>query len=195
MKRFYLFLLITILLVTSLVTYTTAQVDVSTGGAPTTYPTLKDAFYAINAGTHTGTISIDITGNITETATAMLLASGNGSANYSGITIRPSGNQARTISGNIGVHLINLSGADNVTIDGLNTEGNSLTMINTNTGSSATTLALTNDATNNTVQRCTILGSSGSSLSFGLGVIYFGSGTDTGTDNNTITCAESARPD
>lgn len=42
------------------------------------YPTLKAAFDAINLGTHTGVITIDIVGNTTETATAVLNASGVG---------------------------------------------------------------------------------------------------------------------
>ena len=50
----------------------------STGGttAPTAYATLKDGFDAINAGTHTGSINVEVCGNTTETATASLDASG-----------------------------------------------------------------------------------------------------------------------
>ena len=50
----------------------------STGGttAPTAYATLKDGFDAINAGTHTGAVKVEVFGNTTETATASLDASG-----------------------------------------------------------------------------------------------------------------------
>ena len=58
-----------------------AQVSVTaTAGTtgPTAYTTLKGAFDAVNAGTHQGVITIAITGNTTETATAALNASGSG---------------------------------------------------------------------------------------------------------------------
>lgn len=110
-----------------------AQVDVSTGGPPTSYVTLKDAFDAINAGTHTGTITIAITADTAETAPAVLNASGSGAASYTAIGLSPSGGAMRTISGAIaaGSPLIDLNGADNITIDGLNTGGNGLTISNT----------------------------------------------------------------
>ena len=51
-----------------------AQVDVTaTAGTLTqSYTTLKGAFDAINAGAHQGTITIGISGNTIETATAVL---------------------------------------------------------------------------------------------------------------------------
>ena len=93
------------------------------------YATLKDAFDAINAGTHTGAITVSIDNDTTETVSAVLNASGSGSASYTSIVINPTG--ARTVSGTISGHLIDLNGANNVTIDGLNTGGNSLTIDNT----------------------------------------------------------------
>src|SRR5580765_5941817 len=56
-----------------------AQVSVTaTAGTlgPTAYATLKDAFDAINLGTHQNAIAISITGDTAETATAVLNASG-----------------------------------------------------------------------------------------------------------------------
>src|SRR5689334_2595081 len=47
---------------------------------PTDYATLKLAFDAINAGTHQGVITIIIVGDTTETAPAVLNASGSGAA-------------------------------------------------------------------------------------------------------------------
>src|SRR6188768_2286540 len=66
-----------------------AQVDVTSSGGTlsATYTTLKTAFDSINAGAHTGVITIGISANTTETASAAINASGTGSASYSGITI------------------------------------------------------------------------------------------------------------
>src|SRR5256885_13944376 len=51
-----------------------AQVDVSaTGGVNNSYPTLGAAFTAINAGTHTGTITIGISANTNEVAVSAAL--------------------------------------------------------------------------------------------------------------------------
>ncbi len=95
-----------------------AQVTV-TGGSSATYSTVNDAFNAINTGIHTGAITIDITGNTTEPSTPIpLLASGQGTANYTSIIIRPT--ITATISGSMvtGRGILELDGADNVTIDG-----------------------------------------------------------------------------
>jgi hypothetical protein len=161
----------------------------STGGVtiPTAYARLQFAFNAINSGTHTGTITIDVCGNTTETGTASLNASGSGSANYTSITIRPVG--ARTISGSIaGAALIQLNGADNVTINGLNSGGNSLTISNTSTSNTAgtSTIRLVNDATNNTITNCTIQGSSTTAPSTNGGTIFISTATSSGNDNNTF---------
>ena len=108
-------------------------------GADGSYATLKAAFDALNAnGTQAGNvISVSITGDTTETATAALNEPSVSS--WTSLTITPSG--ARTVSGAIaaGSPLINLNGADNVTIDGLNSAGNSLTISNTTIGATAGT--------------------------------------------------------
>src|SRR5437016_3932888 len=54
---------------------------------PTDYATLRAAFDAINAGMHQGVISISVVGDTTETASALLQASGSGPASYSSISI------------------------------------------------------------------------------------------------------------
>ncbi|HEX8650886.1 MAG TPA: C25 family cysteine peptidase [Pyrinomonadaceae bacterium] len=163
----------------------------SSGGTlantPTAYATLALAFTAINGGTlHTGTITIDVCGNTTETGTAAL----NQVAGVTSVTISPAGGAARTISGAIaaGSPLINLNGADNVTINGLNTGGNSLTISNTTIGTTAGTgtIRFIADASNNTVTNCSILGSSTSTLATVAGTVIFSTGTTTGNDNNTI---------
>ena len=179
--------LICILLMTTSVVAQNVNVNPGAGS----YPTLKDAFDAINLGTHTGIITVDIVGNTTETAPAVLNASGSGSASYTTIAIQPSGGSARTISGAIvaGSPLIDLNGADNVTIDGLNTGGNALTISNTTvspvTGTS--TIRFIGDASNNTIQKCTIQGSTTSSSSpAASGVVFFSTGASTGNDGNNI---------
>jgi len=58
-----------------------AQTTKTIGGGGANYPTLKAAFDAINAGSVTGAITLQLTGSTTETATAQLNASGNASAN------------------------------------------------------------------------------------------------------------------
>jgi len=104
----------------------------------TTYTTLKAAFDAINAGTHTGDIVVKIIGNTTESSTAVLNASGNGNASYNSVTIYPTGSY--TISGSVSPALIELRGADNVTIDGRSNQSGttrSLTLRNSSTGTVA----------------------------------------------------------
>ena len=95
------------------------RVEGTNSGNNADYATLKGAFDAINAGTHTGAIIIGVCGDTTETAPAVLNASGTGSASYTSVLMVPNG--AHTISGAIvaGSPLIDLNGADNVTINGL----------------------------------------------------------------------------
>ena len=96
------------------------NVDVNPGAG--TYPTLADACTAINAGTHTGAVVVDIKANTTETAACVINSSGAGAASYTSINIRPTVDGV-TVSGagaGGGRGLIELNGADNVTIDGDN---------------------------------------------------------------------------
>jgi hypothetical protein len=99
------------------------------------------------------------------------------------LTIQPAGGAARTVSGSATV-LINLNGADRVTIDGLNSGGNSLLLRNTSTG---TAINFSNDASDNTVRNCTVEGASSTSSGVANSLIQFGGGVTTGNDNNTIT--------
>lgn len=137
----------------------------STGGttSPTAYATLKDAFDAVNAGTHTGSINIEVCGNTTETATASLNASGTGSASFTDITVRPVGG-ARIIEGTITGAIVKLTGADNVLIDGRQGGTGSardLTVRNNSTASATAAIWLTSTgvgagATNNTIRNLEI---------------------------------------
>ena len=172
-----------------------AQVDVTaTAGntGPVTYATLQLAFAAVNDGTHQGVVTMAVTADTTETATAVLNASGSGAAVYSAVTVSPTGGAARTISGAIagGSPLIDLNGADNVTIDGLNTGGNALTISNTTVSATAgtSTIRFIGGATANTITNTSILGSSNAAVTIATGTILLSTDATTvnGNDNNTI---------
>ncbi len=160
------------------------------GTSSATYTTLGSGFTAINAGTHKGVITITISGNTSEsTSGAVINASGSGSASYSSIRIIPRG--AITVSAAVttGSPLIGFNGADNVTIDGLNTGGNSLTLSNTTCSDAAgtSTLRFYGDATSNKITNCTILGSSTMTTTSNGGTIWFdASAVSVGNDNDTI---------
>jgi hypothetical protein len=152
----------------------------STTGTATTagYATVGDAFTAINgAALHTGDVTISIFNNTTETVAASL----NQVAGVTSVLIVPAGCTARTVTGNLASPLIDLNGADNVAINGLNTGGNSLTISNTNIGGQA--VRFISDATTNTITNCTITGVNNSATS---GVIVLSTAAAGGNDNNTI---------
>ncbi len=95
--------------------------NVTVNPGATNYATLKDAIDAINAGTHTGAVTVDINANTTETAPSVLNSSGAGAASYTSIIIRPSVDGVTVAGPTVtGRGLIELNGADNVTIDGDN---------------------------------------------------------------------------
>ncbi|RYZ53715.1 MAG: hypothetical protein EOP49_06715, partial [Sphingobacteriales bacterium] len=81
--------------------------------------------------------------------------------------------------------VIDFNGATYVTINGVN---NGLTISNTSVASTAntSTIRFQNDARNNSILNCSVLGSSTGSLGTNNGNIYFATGTTTGNDNNTI---------
>jgi len=163
------------------------------------YPKLKSAFDAINSGAIQGQIVLQIIDNTVEdVAVPKLAASGTGAANYTSILIYPTG--TRSISSNYNGAVIDLDGADNVTIDGrINQTGtpNSLTISGTSTGTGASVLRFLNSAENNTIKYCNLQGSSTSSM---MGIIFFAaSNVGNGNDNNiieycTLTCSGANRP-
>ena len=155
---------------------------------------MKAAFDAINLGTHQGNITVWILGDTTETASAVLNASGVGSASYSSALMLPNG--TRTVTGSLAAPLIDLNGAKNVRIDGYG----SMTLSNTSTRATAgtstirfiSTTAAAGGARNNVVANCTILGSSTVAVGANAGGnILFSTTTASGTNlvgnsNNTI---------
>jgi hypothetical protein len=158
------------------------------------YATLKACFDAINLGTHTGVITISVLNDINEGAASAVL---NNNIGVTSVLIQPAGCGPRTITGTgtagFGAPavypVVYFNGADNVTVDGLNTNGNSLTISNTTISAAINTCTVLfqNDATNNTITNCTILGSSTSAVTTAGGNIWFGAlSAITGNDNNTI---------
>ncbi len=173
--------------------------ETKTVGTGANYTTLKAAFDAINAGTlKTGVITLQIVASTTESASAVLNASGTGSSNYASVIIYPTAACTISTSGNWAA--IDLNGADHVTIDGrINMTGttNSLSITGTNTGNGAAAIRLVNSSENNTIRYCNLSGSSASSA---MGVVSFGGSSDgNGNDNNileycNITSSGSNRP-
>lgn len=148
-----------------------AQVDITASSGTTngTYTTLKGAFDAINSGTHQGAINISITGNTTETATAILNASA-GTASYTSVLIKPATGVTATITSASTVATIKFNGADNVTINGSNDGSSSrnLTISNTYVATAGTTPVVlwvsstaTDGSENITLRNTNFAGSSG----------------------------------
>jgi len=186
LSKFYLALTFTL----CFALFSQAQVQVS--GAVSgngSYTTLRNAFTAINAAAQTGAIiQISLTGDTNEGVNSAVLNAGT----WTTLFIQPSGSRIITGATTSGNPLINLNGADNVQINGLNVSGNSLTISNTTASGTAntSTIQFIGDATQNTITNCTILGSETSTTS---GIIFFSTGTTTGNDANTISnCTISA---
>jgi len=188
------------ILVAGISTAALSQVSVTaTAGntGPVNYSTLNAAFSAINAGTHQGAITVSITANTTETAPLVPLLKSGVPSSYTSVLIMPSGGDF-IITGagapTTGRGMIELNGADNVTIDGDDpgTAGNRNLTFQHNTSVNQNVSVIrfasassTDGATFNTVRNCIITGSrSGSGVSQVNYGIY--SGTP-GTANATAT--------
>lgn len=173
-----------------------AQVTVAgSSGADGSFTTLKSAFDAINASAQSGNvITIDISGDTTETATAAL-----NTGAWASVTIRPTA--TATISGTIAGAVIRLDGADNVTIDGrvggVGTKRD-LSVIN-NSPATATaaiwlsSVAAGNGASNNVVRNlelaCGVNQSAGTNTTFGIiisGVAISTTSNGVDNDNNSF---------
>lgn len=180
MKKFFTLLSLSSVLLCGI---STAQVSVTaTGGTPgpTTYVDFITAFTAINNGTHTGSITVSATASFSQSTTAILNASGTGSASYTAIVIKPGTGASPVITNTTdNTAAIKLNGADNVTIDGSNngTTSRDMTFQNSNSGGSGLGCNIwlasngTDGATNNIIKNCKIMGSS-----YTLGAAYMGVG-------------------
>lgn len=151
------------------------------------FPTLKDAFTAIN--TNTGgiytnqNVTVSIVNNTTETSSAVL----NGGI-FTSCNIKPSNNSI-TVTAASGVQeLIVLDGADNVTIDGRvgGAGAVQLTVSNPNTGTS-NCIKMLNGALNNTVKYLNSVCSGLNTDAYNIYIAGTNSNlTPTGNDNNKI---------
>jgi hypothetical protein len=153
MKKLFSVLLIVIF--SAMCNMTFSQVTTVPAGAGP-YATLGAAFTAINAGgVYAGVaVTVNINANLLEPAACTL----NGGV-FTSCLIRPQGGATRTVTGAaFNEAIIVLLGADNVTIDGLNTGGNALTFNNTNVGTATGSIRMSNGATNNIVRNCTCMG-------------------------------------
>jgi len=120
------------------------DVEASGGTLQAGYSTLGAAFAAINAGTHTGDIAVEICASTVESGSSVLHSSGAGSTSYTSVDVYPLIDNAVVESATAsGRGVIELNGADNVTIDGDNpsTSGVSqnLTILNTAVSTTAYT--------------------------------------------------------
>ncbi|MFN8299023.1 MAG: PKD domain-containing protein [Chitinophagales bacterium] len=195
---FFLLILIT--------AFSRAQVSVTATAAtlgPTSYTTVSAALSAINAGTHKGDVTIKVNANTTEPAAPQALyASGISTASYTSVTIKPGAagviiNSAASPTGSRGI--IDLLGADNVTIDGSSNGSNSrdLTIqVNGTTnnvpavrleGGTATTALGCN---NITIKNLIIVGNSNANS--GMAGIYAGSAYSNATTSSTLSTSGSA---
>ncbi|MDR6459157.1 hypothetical protein J2786_002264 [Chryseobacterium vietnamense] len=175
--------------------YSQVNISATAGTATGTYTTLKGAFDAINAGTHQGAITISITANTTETATASLNASG-GATSYTSVAIKPAAGVTAAISGDIAsAPLVRILGS-NITLDGSNTASGTtrdLTLTNTSvTAPQVLTFIAASAAAANTnimVKNLNIINGMNNSSAL---VMYDGATTPTGGFFNNVTIQNNA---
>jgi hypothetical protein len=155
----------------TLTTYAQVNLTASVGPTSGSFTTLNSAFASINIGTHKGVITITIVNNTTEPATPTPLLQSSGLSSYTSISIMPSGGNW-TIGGaaapTAGRGLIELNGADNVTIDGddAGTAGSRNLTFQQNTSSNSNVSVVrfasstsSDGASFNTLKNCNIIGS------------------------------------
>lgn len=205
MKKLYTFLILCLLAMAA-----KAQVTVTaTAGTagPSSYATVSAAFAAINAGTHQGDVLITISANTTEPSAPVALLKSAAPSSYTSVLIMPSGdvtiNSAATPTANRAV--IELAGADNVTIDGddpLTAGVRNLSIVaatSTNTGValvrfSSNSSAGTDGADNNTIKNCILTGSrstaTSTTVNYGVNLSNYSTSSMTtgayGNQNNSI---------
>ncbi|MDR6487791.1 hypothetical protein J2799_002296 [Chryseobacterium vietnamense] len=175
--------------------YSQVNISATAGTATGTYTTLKGAFDAINAGTHQGAITISITANTTETATASLNASG-GATSYTSVAIKPAAGVTAAISGDIAsAPLVRIQGS-NITLDGSNTASGTtrdLTLTNTSiVAPQVITFIAASAAAANTnimVKNLNIINGMNNSSAL---VMYDGAATPTGGFFNNVTIQNNA---
>jgi len=155
---------------------------VGTGGDYINLTGATGAFLAINSSILTGNLILSVISDLTEDGTnALNQWMEDGVGNYT-VTVQPSNNTMRLVSGAVANGMIRLNGADRAVVDGRSGgSGRYLRFRNTNTSNPVFTLM--NDATNNTIRSSYI-----ESPNTSTGIILFSTTTGTtGNNNNTIT--------
>ncbi len=143
-------------------------------GEGQTYTTLKQAFDAINNGTITGNISINLQSGTTETATATLYESGyNGTSNYTSVSIGTV-TENISVSGNSTAPIVSFNGAHDVNMVNLTIQ---------NENADGYCIEFTNSASNNHIANCNFVGNTQLSNK---GLITFGGAGDGEGNNNNI---------
>ena len=176
MRKIYLLLVLTFF---SVVSFSQVSVTATSGTAgPTSYATVSDAFAAINAGTHKGAVTITINANTTEPTNPVALLKSASPSDYTSLLLKPQGdvviNSSSTPAAGRGI--VELSGADNVTIDGddPSTSGvRNLSIVSaTSSSNSIACIRVSSNSTtgldgadNITVKNCIITGSRSSATS------------------------------
>jgi hypothetical protein len=180
MKKIF-FSLFAVIIILAVNNVTNAQVDVTPSLA--TYANLKDAFTAVNAGTHGATPTVTITASYAEPDSAVLTNTSITSCN-----IYTSG--AFTVTGNTNGPIIVLNDADNVVIDGRVGQTGStraLTISNSNTSSNNSVVCWRNGASNTTVRYINAIGPTTTGLvGRTLQMAQTAAGGTGGCNNNTI---------
>ena len=155
---------------------------VGTGGDYINLTGATGAFLAINSSILNGNLTLSVISDLTEDGTnALNQWMEDGVGNYT-VTVQPSTNTLRLVSGAVANGMIRLNGADRTVVDGRSGgSGRYLRFRNTNTSNPVFTLV--NDATNNTIRSSYI-----ESPNTSTGIILFSTTTGTtGNNNNTIT--------
>lgn len=190
MKRIYLFLFVFVISVNAFINNANAQITVTGSlaqdGVYTSLTNSGGAFAALNLADQSGKIIVlTITDDVTNEAGTNALTGAGGM--WTSLTILPSG--LRTISGTVAANpLLNLNGADYVTINGLNDGINSLTISNLSTSatSGTATIKFITDASVDTIMNCNILGSSLVPLGTNGGNIFISTAASGGNGNDNI---------
>lgn len=149
------------------------------------YPTIAAAVTAINSVGMGGNLALELQSGYTGESYPITIGQLTCAGASRRLTIRPQ--TTMTVTASVANTMIDLNGADFVTLDGrVGSTGttNALTFTNTSTSSAAVALTFTNDATNNIVRYMTLRGASASTIG---GVVRFRTTTGTtGNDDNKI---------
>ncbi|MEO6489860.1 MAG: hypothetical protein ABIO04_07980 [Ferruginibacter sp.] len=161
------------------------------------FTTLTAAVNTYNGLCITGPVIFSLIDNTYPSETYPIIINSNSYASATNtLTIKPAATKIPLFSGSSATSLLQLNGADYVTIDGSNTVGGTtrnLSLTNTAASSNAvlwiTSASTSNGATNNTIKYCNIFGANSSGT---IACVLTGGGVTAGTDaefpnnNNTI---------